>query len=876
MVYESISEKEAEKRLEKYGPNEIKDLGKTSWEKVLFRQIKSNFIVYILLFAMIVSFFVGKDITAYTILGVIVAVVLTGFLQEFKAERAIEALKKMVMPVSIVVREGIEREIPSREIVPGDLIVLRNGEKIPADCIVVEEKDLIVNESVLTGESKEIRKSVKTSEKNKDSNMIFAGSFIVSGKCIGKVVNTGMTTRFGKIAGMISSTEKELPLQDKVNHIAKYMAIVAIAVAVLTGVITLFSIGFSKSNLIDILILAIAISVSAFPEGLPVVLITTLSSGAYRMAKENAIVNRMSIIETLGETTVICSDKTGTMTKGEMTVKKVFSDNQIFDVTGAGYNADGEFLLENRKISPKDDPTLNLILKASVLCNDAKIRRTGDGKDFKTTGMPTESALLAMASKGSIYKEDFKIEREEELTFTSERKMMSVLLKEKDGFIVYSKGAFEMILGKCSFIQRNNGVFRLLEKDRKKIEREFSMMARNSLRVIAFAYKKTNVSNKEELEKDLIFLGGAGMEDPPREELKEALNACRRAGVSVKMITGDNQETAVSIAKEIGLDKGKMMVGDEIDKMSEKELAEIVKNIVIFSRVRPEHKLRIVKALKENGEIVTMTGDGVNDSPALKEAHIGVAMGRTGTDVSRSVADLVLKDDNFATIVDAIKEGRIVFNNLRKFVSYQLSCNAAELSILLIGVLLAPFLGWPIPILLSLQILFMNLVTDDLPAVTLGLSGSSHDIMDEKPRKKVQIINHGALLMLIFSGFLIAIFTLGVFLFTFTVMGQDISSARTTTLVALIFLEIASAFVFRSFRKSVLTRSPFSNKYLAIASGISILATAIIVYSPLNKIFETSPIPGTDWLIALGFSLLLIAILDFLKFLNNKKKFLKF
>jgi P-type Ca2+ transporter type 2C len=873
---EGLTSIEAKRRLDSQGFNEIRDISKISLFKILLRQIKNNFIVYLLTFATIISFLVNKTITAYTILVIILIVIITGFIQEYRSERAIESLKKLVMPISIVIRDGVEKEILSKEIVSEDILVLRSGERIPADCVILEERDLSVNESVLTGESREIFKKCCTQMKNiQEENIIYAGSFIVNGKCLAKVIHTGMETRFGKIAGMISSAEKELPLQKKINKITKRMALIGIFMAFLTGISVLMASDFSKEVLIEILILIIAISVSAFPEGFPVVLITTLSMGAYKMAKKNSIVNRMSIIETLGETTVICSDKTGTITKGEMTARKIYSNNKIFEVTGVGYEGNGDFLLNGDKINLKDEQTLNLFLKASVLCNDARIQRTGEDKLYDIFGLPTEASLLVMASKIGIYKEDFNKERQEELPFSSERKMMTVLVKEKSDSWIYSKGALEVLIKKCSHIQRNDGVFRLLERDKNRILKEFQDMASNSLRTIALAYKKVKSCKKQDLEKDLIFLGFVGMEDPPREEVKEALRICKRAGISVKMITGDNKETALAISNQIGLDKGKILEGDYLDKLTDFELVKIVRNIVVFARVKPEHKLRIVKALKENGEIVTMTGDGVNDSPALKEAHIGVAMGKSGTDVSRSVSDLTLKDDNFATIVDAIKEGRTIFNNIRKFVSYQLSCNVAELSILFIGVLLTPFLGWPIPLLLALHILLMNMVTADIPAITLGLNKSSNDIMEEKPRKDARILTKNLVLLFVFVGALMCLFTLGIFWFTFNFLNQSVGDARTTALVALIFLEIAVAFNFRSFRKGVLNRNPFVNKHLVIASLISILITLAVVYTPLNNIFDTVPIPFVDWMIALGFSILLTFIFDLLKKYNNKKCFFK-
>jgi len=875
MENRGLTEKESKKRLETYGTNEIKDNLVISPIRILFRQVKKNFVIYLLFVAMILSFFVGKNITAYAILAVIFLVIFTGFIQEYRAEKAIKSLKSMLMLISIVIRDGKEKEIFSKEIVPGDIILLRNGEKVPADCIVIEEKEILVNESILTGESKEVEKIVAKSEKDySEKNTLYMGSFIVNGKCLAKVIHTGMNTKFGNIASMISTAEKELPLQNKINKISKYMVIVAIIFSVLTGLFMILGKSPSENIYIEAFILMIALAVSAFPEGLPVVLTTSLASGVHKMAQKNAIVNRMSIIETLGETTVICSDKTGTITKGEMTVKKIFQNNQLVEVSGAGYEGNGDFLIHNRKINLKKENVLNDLVKCAVLCNDSRIERTGEDKIFHIIGTPTEASLLVMAAKADIYQEDMKYKRVEEIPFNSERKIMSVLCKSDEGNFVYSKGALEFLLKKCKYIQRNDGVFTLAERERKNILEANKEMTSDCLRTLAFAYKQVKTFSKDHFEEELIFLGLVGMEDPPREEVKESILLCMRAGIKVKMITGDNRETALAISKRIGL-RGRVIEGEDLDKMTEIELSKIVSEIVIFARVKPEHKLMIVKALKINGEIVTMTGDGVNDAPALKEAHIGVAMGKNGTDVSREVADLILKDDNFATIVIAIREGRTIFKNIRKFVAYQLSCNYSELMILFIGVLLAPFFGWQIPLLLALQILFMNLVTDDLPAITLALTPSSQDIMEEKPRKKKEILNKSLIIWLAIAGTSMAIITLFVFFLSFNILHQSITFARTTALLSLIGLEIANAYNFMSFRHKVSFESLRINKYLFYASIASIIATIAVIYTPLNKVFGTVPIGVMGWIIGIVSAVVIILIFNLLKGLNEKKNFLK-
>ena len=875
MEERGLTDREAHKRLEAYGTNEIKDNLVISPVRILFRQVKKNFIVYLLFVAMVLSFFVGKALTGYAILGVIFLVIFTGFIQEYRAERAIKSLKGMLMPISIIIRDGKEKEVLSKEIVPGDIILLRNGEKIPADCLLLEEKELRINESILTGESKEVKKIPSRNEKDySEKNILFMGTFVVNGKCIAKVIHTGMNTKFGSIASMISTAEKELPLQNKINKISKYMAIVAIVFSVLTGLFMIIGKSPSENLYIDALILMIALAVSAFPEGLPVVLTTALASGVHKMAQKNAIVNRMSIIETLGETTVICSDKTGTITKGEMTVSKIYAGNNLFDVTGVGYKGEGDFILYNKKINPNTHNVLDMLVKGSVICNDARIERTGEDRLYNTHGTPTEASLLIMGAKANIHSEDLEFKKSEELPFDSKRKMMSVLCKFNQENYVFSKGAPEVLLAKCRKVQKEGGAFVLTRREKDKILSINKDLASSSLRTIAIAYKKVNSFNKDHFEEDLIFLGLVGMEDPPREEVRESIALCMRAGIKVKMITGDNKETALAISKRIGL-HGKVIEGEDLDKMTEVELSKIVNEIVIFARVRPEHKLMIVKALKMNGEIVTMTGDGVNDAPALKEAHIGVAMGKNGTDVSREVADLTLKDDNFATIVIAIKEGRTIFKNIRKFVSYQLSCNYAELMILFIGVLLAPFLGWQVPLLLALQILFMNLVTDDLPAITLALTPSSGDIMEEKPRKKKEILNKSLIIWLMIAGISMALITLLVFFVSFNILHKDTDFARTTALLSLICLEIANAYNFMSFRRKVILETLKVNKYLLYASIISIIATIFVIYSPLNKVFGTVPLGFTGWAIGLLSALIIVFIFNFLKKLNDKKNFLK-
>lgn len=872
MDYSGLSEKEVKDSLSNYGYNEIREISSISPLRILIRQVKKNSIIYLLLFAIIISFFVGKTITAYTILGVLVIVVAVSFFQEYKAERAIEALKKMIMPVSIVIRQGKEKEIPTREIVPGDIILLRTGEKVPADSVILDSKELKVNESILTGESKDVHKAAAANpKKHQDNNLVFMGTFVTRGKATVQAIHTGMNTRFGKIAGMISTAEKELPLQDKVNYIIKYMVLAAIIASLLTGFIMIVkNLPFSYSVFIDTLMVALALSVAAFPEGFPVVLITALASGAHRMAMKNAIVNRMSIIETLGETTIICADKTGTITTGEMTVKKIFLNNKMIDVGGVGYEGNGDFLMVNKKITLEKNPDLSLLIKAAVLCNDARIERKGTDKEFNAYGSPTESSLLVMAAKADIYKEDIKAKRIEELPFNCERKMMSVLVNEGKNNYVYSKGAPEMIIKKCKYIRSNNRIIKLNDRSRKKILSTTHQLAGQSFRTLALAYKASKTSNIKHLEENLVFLGVVGMDDPPREEVRESIELCSTAGIKVKMITGDKKETAKAIAEQIGL-KGEIILGEDLDELTDDELSKVIDNIAIFARVRPEHKLRIVSILKQKGEIVTMTGDGVNDAPALKEAHIGVAMGKNGTDVSRASADLILKDDHFSTIVDAVKEGRTIFSNIQKFSAYQISINVAQTGMVLLSVIL----GLPLP-LVAIQILLMNIISDEITAITLAFNPYSKDVMNVKPRKKTQLINKSLFIMIMVAGLVMTAGALFMFHYIHIIRGESVTIARTGVFIVMTFFAIANAFNFRSFRKPVPKLDLMANEYLVLASLGSLVVSFIAIYTPINKIFEMGEIAASYWGIGIVVSLIAIIALDFVKLINQKYHFLNY
>lgn len=871
--YSGLSGQEAKQLLDKYGPNEIEDKNKVTSLQILFRQVKSNFMVYMLFVASITSFVVGKTVTGYTILGVILCVIVVGFVQEYKAEEAVGDLKKMLMPVTIVIRDGHKIEVPTEELVPGDILVLGNGEKIPADALILKSVDLRVNEAALTGESSEISKEAPEDPENvSEENILFMGTYIINGKCFAKVVHTGMNTKFGQIAHLISSSEKELPLQKKVDKIAKTMVVVALVFSFLTGGLMLLNApAINQEVLVEALILMIAISVAAFPESFPVVLITTLAVGAKRMADKNVIVNRMSIIETLGETTIICTDKTGTITRGEMMVKFIFTGESLYEVGGSGYIAHGDITSEGKVVEVKDSELLKKLIDTSIVCNDAEIERTGEDNEYRGLGTPTEISLLVLGAKAGIYAEDFGGEITSEYPFNSERKMMSVLYSGEDGKnVVYAKGAPEVLFEKCTKILKDGKEVNLTQEIRENFESMQREMAEHSYRTLALAYKELDTPHRDYKEDNFTFLGVVAMEDSPREEVKEAIAITKNAGIKVKMITGDNGGTAKAVAREIGLE-GEVILGKELDELSDEELLVRFEKAQIFARVTPEHKLRIVRLLKQQNETVAMTGDGVNDAPALKEAHIGIAMGKNGTDVSRSTADLTLKDDNFANIVEAVIEGRTIYNNIRKFVSYQLSANIAELVILLVGVAAAPLLGWQIPLLLSIQILFMNLVTDNIPAIMLGLNPSSKDIMSEKPRDNAEILNRSLIILIGRSGLVMAFLALLAHYLDFNILGNSVGVARTAALLSLIIMEIVAAFGFRSFRKYILTRSPFINISLVYASLVSLVATIFIIYMPPARIvFETVPLGIIPWAVALVVGLLFAVILDVTKYYANK------
>ncbi|WP_370575634.1 cation-translocating P-type ATPase, partial [Methanomethylovorans sp.] len=685
---EGLSNEEAAKRLERYGPNQLEEKNKVTPFKVFVRQL-ANVIVWVLAAAAVIALLAHEVINFWAIIGIILFVILMGFLQEYRAEKAMEALQKFVQPITRVRRGGTLKEIPSKDVVPGDVLVLESGDMVPADALVMEMIGLRMEEAALTGESVPVSK-----EKNE---MIFAGTQIVHGKCSALVISTGMETKLGEIAGLVQQEEEVTPLQEKITKLARTLA----TIALIASVVTLATGIFKGAPVAEMLLIAIALAVAAVPEGLPLTMTITLANGMRHMAQHNAIVRKMLGVETLGSTTVICTDKTGTLTRNEMTIRKIVLPGRELDVTGEGYEPIGELLSGNNPVDIEKDKGLELLLRAGALCNNASLEELNN--EWKGIGDPTEIALVVAAAKGGIWKGklDDEIPRLQEVIFTSERKMMSTLHNMQKQEMAFTKGAPEMVLDRCTYIYGSSGIREFTEQDKQEILEKNQELAQETYRVLALAYRPLNTKS-EELEKDMTFLGLAAMLDPPREEAKKAIETCHRAGIKVVMITGDNQETAKAIAMEIGLSDGIVsldgitdekvrriladgaITGSELDELDDEEFSSVVEKVSIYARARPEQKLRIVKALQDRGHVVAMTGDGVNDAPALHKADIGISMGIKGTDVARGASVMVLQDDNFATIVEAVKMGRGIYSNIEKFTTYLVSRNFTEMMLIII------------------------------------------------------------------------------------------------------------------------------------------------------------------------------------------------
>jgi Ca2+-transporting ATPase len=853
---EGLTEKEAELRLKKYGYNEIKEGKKISPLKIFLQQFNSA-VVYILIAALIISLSLGERIDAIVIGVILILNALFGFYQEYRAEKSIEALKKMASLKATVIREGKEKEIDAKLLVPGDIIKLVEGDKIPADSRIFELANLQTQEATLTGESTPVKKELKIlPEKTPLAdriNMVFSGTVVTAGKGKAIITGTGMGSEIGKIAKLIQETEQEkTPLQKKLNQLGKWLGVVTVIISIIV-----FLGGILKGgNLMEFFIVAVALAVAAIPEGLPAVVTIGLSIGSMRMVKRNALVRKLPSVETLGSTTVICSDKTGTLTKNEMTVKKIYSNGKIIDVTGSGYEKKGEFLFNNKKVNAKE---IELLLKIGALNNDASLT------DGKVIGDPTEGSLIVSAAKAGLKKEELekKHKRIDEIPFSSERKIMTTVHNFNSEKIAFVKGAPEIVLNLCKSISENGKIKKLTKKKRKEILQINQEFGNSALRVLGFAFK--TVVNRDRIEKNLTFVGLQGMIDPPRMEVKDSIKKCKRAGIKVIMITGDHEITAKAIGKEIGIE-GDSITGDELERMKERDLEKQVEGIAIYARVNPEHKIKIVDALKKKGHIVAMTGDGVNDAPALKKADIGVGMGITGTDVAKEASDMILTDDNFASIVNAVEEGRGIYDNIKKFVEYLLSSNLGEVLTLFIAIML----GFPLP-LIAIMILWINLVTDGLPALALSVDPSEPNIMERKPRNpKEKIISNPVIVRMLIVGFTMMIGTLAIF--KFYRPETNIMYAQTIAFSTLMFYQMFNVLNCRSETNSLFKIGVFTNMKLWGAILISILLQILVIHTPLSTFFKTMPLTLMDWVYVILVSSSVLIIVEIYKFAVSKAK----
>jgi len=845
---EGLSEEEALKRLSKYGYNEIVREKRITPFQIFLNQFKSILILILIVSAIVSGFLLEEYIDAATITAIIILNSVLGFYQEFKAEKAVEALREMTAPIAKVIRENRIRIIKAREIVPGDIVRIEEGDRVPADLRLMKTSNLRIDEAPLTGESTPVPKSTEDLEEKTPlpdrRNMAYMGTMVTCGWGTGIAVTTGMEAEFGKIARMVQEIEEEEPpIKRDVEKMGKILGVVA-----LIGCLLLFLTGILFGReLKETFLVAVSLAVSAIPEGLPAAITITLSIGAYQMAKHNAIVRRLAAVETLGCTTVICTDKTGTLTRNEMTVREIYVGNRRIKVSGEGYEPKGKFFDENgRKLHPKDIKGLDILLRIGRLCNNAKLVKDDE---WRVVGDPTEGALVVLAEKAGLenYKE---YRRVDEIPFQSQRRMMSTINIIGGKRTLLSKGAPEVILSLSSKRMVNGSVTEFSERDKEKILEIVEDMASRSLRVLALAYREID-KVEENLERNLIFVGLVGMYDPPRREVPEAIELCKKAGIRVIMVTGDHKMTALAIAREIGMvddNYEKVVLGSDIENMSEEEFSRIVDEVEIFARVSPTHKVKIAETLKSKGHVVAMTGDGVNDAPALKMSDIGVAMGIKGTDVAKEASDIVLKDDNFATIVRAVREGRRIYDNIKKFVKLMVTANFDEL----IEVSITYFLGLPIPFL-PVQILWINLVTDGIPAVALTQDPEDPKIMERRPRKIGTGLLHGLLYFILLGAMVDFLSDFVPFLWVLYKTG-DAARARTVAFLSIVLFEFGLTYNSRYDDKSIWKqgwRGVTNNKLLFYSLVGSILLQFIIIYVPLfQPIFHTVSLSWDEVLLA--------------------------
>ncbi|GHH96501.1 calcium-translocating P-type ATPase, SERCA-type [Neobacillus kokaensis] len=853
-----LTQEEVKERIKQHGFNELEEGEKQSALLLFFSQFK-DFMVLVLLAATLISGLLGEYIDAIAIIAIVILNGILGFYQERRAEKSLQALKELSAPQVSVLRDGHWIKVPSKEIVIGDILKFSSGDRIGADVRIIESNSLEIEESALTGESVPVAKHIDCLSNPSPGigdmeNTAFMGTMITRGSGIGVVIATGMKTAMGQIAGLLQSAEsQETPLQRRLEQLGKILITVALFLTLLVVVI-----GIMRGHEIYEMFLAgVSLAVAAIPEGLPAIVTVALSLGVQKMIRQKAIVRKLPAVETLGCASVICSDKTGTMTQNKMTVTHLWSGEQTWTVDGIGYQPTGDFYRNKQKVIPKDEKALQQMLIFGMLCNHSDIYQ--EDEEYILDGDPTEGALLVSAMKAGLNRskllEEFTIIKE--FPFDSARKMMSIHVKDKQGrhFIV-TKGAPDVILGICESILWD-GKSQFLNQDKQtRVQNAINNLASNALRTIAIAFKpishNTVILSEQEAENKLTLIGIQGMIDPPRPEVKDAVKECKAAGIKTVMITGDHVITAKAIAGELGIltKKSKVVEGKELSQMTVEELEAVVEDVSVFARVSPEHKLKIVRALQNRGHIVAMTGDGVNDAPAIKAADIGVAMGITGTDVAKEASSLVLLDDNFATIKAAIKEGRNIYENIRKFVRYLLASNVGEILVMLFAMIL----GMPLP-LVPIQILWVNLVTDGLPAMALGLDQPEENVMRRGPRSPNEgVFSRGLGWKVISRGFLIGIVTLIAFMIIYHNDPSQLEYAQTIAFATLVMAQLIHVFDCRS-EISVLSRNPFGNKYLvwAVISSLALMFV-VIYYPPLQPVFHTLPIQAKDWLLIIGLS----------------------
>ncbi|MGE6258691.1 calcium-translocating P-type ATPase, SERCA-type [Heyndrickxia sporothermodurans] len=857
-IEKGLSGSDVDKKRKQFGWNELQEGEKQSALMLLISQFK-DFMVLVLLAATLISGLLGEYIDAIAIIAIVLINGFLGFFQERKAEKSLNALKELSAPQVIVLRDNEWRKIPSKEVVVGDIIKFSSGDRIGADIRLVKTVNLEIEESALTGESVPAVKSTQpVIEKNVSlgdlENMAFMGTMVTRGNGIGIVTGIGMNTAMGKIADMIQNAETMItPLQRRLEQLGKILITVALLLTLLVVVAGVVH----GHELYTMFLAGVSLAVAAIPEGLPAIVTIALSLGVQRMIRKNAIVRKLPAVETLGCASVICSDKTGTMTQNKMTVTHLWSGGHTWTLSGTGYHPEGSFHSNNREVNPQHEKSLYQLLTFGLLCNHAELKMKDD--EFIIDGDPTEGALLVSAMKAGLSRDallkQFTIEKE--FPFDSTRKMMSIVVKDKNGRkFVITKGAPDVLINLSESVLWDGKQQHLHGEFQHEIKSSIENLASMALRTIAIAFKPledhTIINKESQAENGLTFIGVQGMIDPPRPEVKEAIKECREAGIKTVMITGDHVITAKAIAVQLGIFRGntKVIEGTELNEMSVEDLENVVEDVSVFARVSPEHKLKIVKALQNRGHIVAMTGDGVNDAPAIKSADIGIAMGITGTDVAKEASSLILLDDNFATIKAAINEGRNIYENIRKFVRYLLASNVGEILVMLFAMLLS----LPLP-LVPIQILWVNLVTDGLPAMALGLDRPEDDVMKRKPRHpKEGVFARGLGWKVISRGFLIGLVTLLAFLTIYRRNPDQLEYAQTIAFATLVLTQLIHVFDCRS-EISIFSRNPFGNMYLVWSVISSILLMLVVIYVPvLQPIFHTVPIEPKDWMLIIGLS----------------------